>query len=151
MKAHWGNAGIAPRILDLGTGWRWVVSFTPRIIREENKIVRGKYLRLWKLNISNSHSSSQKIPYLLRKPSLNYRYHSNPPLNPLLSDMNPVQILTPHFLKFRLHIILVLLNGNFRPKYCTHFSFLPCMLHVIPISSSLIWSPLGYLVKRTNY
>jgi hypothetical protein len=24
-----GNGGIAPRILDLGTRWRWVVSFTP--------------------------------------------------------------------------------------------------------------------------
>jgi hypothetical protein len=29
MKAYWGSGGIAPRILDLGTRWRWVVSFTP--------------------------------------------------------------------------------------------------------------------------
>jgi hypothetical protein len=28
--AAWGSGGIAPNILDLGTGWRWVVSFTPR-------------------------------------------------------------------------------------------------------------------------
>jgi hypothetical protein len=28
MKTNWGSGGIAPRILDLGTGWRWVVSFT---------------------------------------------------------------------------------------------------------------------------
>jgi hypothetical protein len=26
----WGSAGIAPRILYLDTGWRWVVSFTSR-------------------------------------------------------------------------------------------------------------------------
>jgi hypothetical protein len=26
----WGNGGIAPFILNLGTSWRWVVSFTPR-------------------------------------------------------------------------------------------------------------------------
>jgi hypothetical protein len=30
MMAYWGSEGIAPRILDLGTRWRWVVSFTPR-------------------------------------------------------------------------------------------------------------------------
>jgi hypothetical protein len=30
MKAYWGSGGIAPRILYLGTRWRWMVSFTPR-------------------------------------------------------------------------------------------------------------------------
>jgi hypothetical protein len=30
MNAYWGSEGIAPRILDLCTRWRWVVSFTPR-------------------------------------------------------------------------------------------------------------------------
>jgi hypothetical protein len=30
MKAYWGSAAIALRILDLGTRWRSVVSFTPR-------------------------------------------------------------------------------------------------------------------------
>jgi hypothetical protein len=29
MKTYWGSWGVAPRILDLGTRWRWVVSFTP--------------------------------------------------------------------------------------------------------------------------
>jgi len=30
MKAYWRSGCVAPRILDLGTIWRWVVSFTPR-------------------------------------------------------------------------------------------------------------------------
>jgi hypothetical protein len=30
MKAYWGSGGMAPRILDIGTRWRWVVSFTHR-------------------------------------------------------------------------------------------------------------------------
>jgi hypothetical protein len=30
MKRYWESGGIAPRILSLGTRWRWVVSFTPR-------------------------------------------------------------------------------------------------------------------------
>jgi hypothetical protein len=29
MKAYWGSGGIAPRIPDLSTRCRWVVSFTP--------------------------------------------------------------------------------------------------------------------------
>jgi hypothetical protein len=28
MKTYWWNGGIAPRILNLGTRWRWVVIFT---------------------------------------------------------------------------------------------------------------------------
>jgi len=30
MKTYWEIGGINPRILNLGTRWRWVVSFTPR-------------------------------------------------------------------------------------------------------------------------
>jgi hypothetical protein len=32
-----GSGGIAPRILDLGTRWRWVVSFTPRPLYHQGK------------------------------------------------------------------------------------------------------------------
>jgi hypothetical protein len=37
MKAYWGSGGIAPRILDLGTRWSWVVSFTPRSLYPQGK------------------------------------------------------------------------------------------------------------------
>jgi hypothetical protein len=30
MKAYWGSGSIVPRILDLGTRWRWAVSLTDR-------------------------------------------------------------------------------------------------------------------------
>jgi len=43
------------------------------------------------------------------------------------------------------HLFLGLLSGLFLqvfwPKFCTHFSFLPCMLHALHISSSLISTP----------
>jgi hypothetical protein len=32
MKAYLGSGGIASRILDLGTRWRWMVSFTPLLL-----------------------------------------------------------------------------------------------------------------------
>jgi hypothetical protein len=30
MKTNWRSGGTAPHVLDLGTKWRWLVSFTPR-------------------------------------------------------------------------------------------------------------------------
>jgi hypothetical protein len=30
MKTYWGSEGITPQILNLGTIWRWMVSFIPR-------------------------------------------------------------------------------------------------------------------------
>jgi hypothetical protein len=30
MKTYWGSGGVTTRILNFGTTWRWVVSFTPR-------------------------------------------------------------------------------------------------------------------------
>jgi len=32
MKKYWGSRGTAPRILNLGTRWRWVVSFTSLLL-----------------------------------------------------------------------------------------------------------------------
>jgi hypothetical protein len=37
MKSYWGRGYTAPRILDLGTRWRWVVSFTPRPLHPKGK------------------------------------------------------------------------------------------------------------------
>jgi hypothetical protein len=37
MKMYWGSGGIAPRTIDLGTRWRWVVSFTPRPFYPQGK------------------------------------------------------------------------------------------------------------------
>jgi hypothetical protein len=37
MKTYYGSGGIAPRILDLGNRWRWVVSFMPRPLYPKGK------------------------------------------------------------------------------------------------------------------
>jgi hypothetical protein len=37
MKTYWGSEDIAPRILNLDTRWRWVVSFTPRPFYPQGK------------------------------------------------------------------------------------------------------------------
>jgi hypothetical protein len=37
MKAYWGSGGIDPHILNLGTRWRCLVSFTPRSLYPQGK------------------------------------------------------------------------------------------------------------------
>jgi hypothetical protein len=37
MKTYCGSGGIGPRILNLGTRWKWVVSFTPRPLYPQRK------------------------------------------------------------------------------------------------------------------
>jgi hypothetical protein len=37
MKTYWGSGHIAPYIFDLDTRWRWVVSFTPRLLYPQGK------------------------------------------------------------------------------------------------------------------
>jgi hypothetical protein len=40
MKVYWRSGSIAPRILNLGTRWRRLVSFTPRVFNPDRKIFR---------------------------------------------------------------------------------------------------------------
>jgi hypothetical protein len=37
MEAYWGSGGVTLRILDLVTRWRWVVSFTIRLLYPQGK------------------------------------------------------------------------------------------------------------------
>ena len=45
MKAHRGSRGLTPLILDLGTGWRWVVNFTHLLVCPRERTPLGhRYL-----------------------------------------------------------------------------------------------------------
>jgi len=37
IKTYWGSRGIAPHILNLGTRWRWMVSFLPQVLQPWEK------------------------------------------------------------------------------------------------------------------
>jgi hypothetical protein len=69
MKAYWRGGGLAPRILDLGTRWRPVVSFTPRPLYPQGK--RPRYPWDWSLGGPQSRpghggeeKNSQSLPGL---------------------------------------------------------------------------------------
>jgi hypothetical protein len=47
MNTYWGSGGIAPHILNLGTRWRWVVSFTPRPLYPLGRAPRYPLDRVW--------------------------------------------------------------------------------------------------------
>jgi hypothetical protein len=55
---------------------------------------------------ANSHSSSQEIPRLLWNPNVLYRFHNIPPLVPVLSQMNPLEIFPSCFPKIHSNIIV---------------------------------------------
>jgi len=40
---YWDIRGTAPRILNVGIRWRWVVSFTPRLLYTRDKKTSGTH------------------------------------------------------------------------------------------------------------
>jgi len=47
IKTCWGSGDIAPRILDLSTSWRWVVSFTPRQLYSRQRAPGTQWIGGW--------------------------------------------------------------------------------------------------------
>jgi len=95
---------------------------------------------------ADSHSASREILRLLRNLKVHYHVHGSPPLVPILIHMYPVDIFPPYFPQLILILSsiyayvfrMVSFHQDFRPT-CMHL-FLPYVLRVSPISSSLTWS-----------
>lgn len=50
----------------------------------------------------------KKVPWLLWIPEVHYHIHKSPPLNTIMSQMNPVKIIIRYFLKIGFNIIWTL-------------------------------------------
>jgi len=68
----WGSGGMAPLILIVGAGWRWVVDFTVRRLYPRGKTLRYTRIRGW-LDTRPCLYKLQK-----RKPTWSYRKSNHP-------------------------------------------------------------------------
>jgi len=62
MKTFWVSGGIAPRILDHGTRWRWVASFTPLPIYPRESTPRTHWIGVWVGSRALGSGVRRKIP-----------------------------------------------------------------------------------------
>ena len=99
---------------------------------------------------ANRSSASQEIPRILRNPKIHYRIYKCPPPIHILSQINPVHVLTSHFLKINFNIILTpkhgpykwLLSLRFPHQNPVHTSLLPATCNMShPSHSSRIGHP----------
>jgi len=95
---------------------------------------------------ANSHSYSQEIPRLWRKPKVHYRVHKSLRADPTLCQNHPVRTFPPYLPKIHCNIILPsklgLPNGLFALGFSIKILYgflISCVLHAPSISSSLIW------------
>ena len=81
--------------------WRWVYLLTYCM----------EYSHSWE---TNRFVASQEIRRILLNPKVHYFIHKCQPPVPILSQLNPVNIPTSHFLKIHLNIILPSTTGSFK-------------------------------------
>jgi hypothetical protein len=102
---------------------------------------------------------TQELQNILRKQKVNWSVHKRHPLAPILSQKNPVHTIPFHFSNIRsaskYYLLLGLLFGIILlaliPESHLSFSSLTCVLHVLPISSSLTCSFQLYLTNTSSF
>jgi hypothetical protein len=71
MKTYYRSGGIAPRILDLGSRWRWVVSFTPGRFTPRERAPGTHWIGAWV-------GPRTVLDAVVKRKILSHRRESNP-------------------------------------------------------------------------
>jgi hypothetical protein len=102
-------------------------------------------------------SASLKIPQIVWNLKAHYCIHKNPPLFPILSQMNLVHTIPSYFCNICFNIILQFTpksykwSPSFRFPHQNHVNFSPlCVLHKAPTLYSLIWSDRSCIAMNTR-
>jgi hypothetical protein len=83
-----------------------------KYIRKKSELPHGEGQFTYSLTHSlfawktGSHSACQKISCFFMDPKVHYRVHKSPPLDPILSQLNPISLIDPYLLKVQLNVIL---------------------------------------------
>ena len=108
----------------------------------------------WKANSS----SATQIPRILWNPKVHYRICRSPPPVPILSQIGPIH--APHSTFFKTHFTIIFPAAPWSSNWSPFLRFLiqnpVCtsplyVLHVLPFSVFLIWSPEWYVVRYGWY
>jgi hypothetical protein len=92
-------------------------------------------------------AATEELPCILWTPKVHYRVHKSLPMVPILSQINPVHTI-PAYLRsililsthLRLGFPSRLFPSGFPNNIQYTLRFSPCVLHALPIPSSLTWS-----------
>jgi hypothetical protein len=93
---------------------------------------------------ANWFSASQEITHMLWNPKVHYLNHRCPPTVPILSQIDPVQALTSHFLNIYLNIILPFASGFFKGSLPLRFP------HQNPVYTSAL-THTCYMPRPSHY
>jgi hypothetical protein len=107
---------------------RWQINSCKHSI-QKNHIWLTSRNRVQKLTVC---STSQEISGILWNPKVHHSVHNRPPTVPIVSQMSPIHIPKPYFLKTHYNIILSFKPRSFKCsppfrlcqlKFCTHSHF----------------------------
>jgi hypothetical protein len=84
---------------------KWPEQSLPLLVIQITVSSLLRILILWSGGLKdNSPSACQEIPHLLQNPKIDYRIHKSLSLNPILSQTNPVSVLTTLFTNIHFNI-----------------------------------------------